>query len=97
VAKQAVEVTQGGAALPESVPGHIESSTAQVKSSTTIYVTTDQANAMRGYISGAEHSSQSYDATYHNCTNFSEGVLGAGGIHAPADMTPGGLVKDLSH
>jgi hypothetical protein len=97
VAKQAAGAVQNGVASPESVPGHIESSSAQLKSSTTIYVTSDQANAMRTYIGDAEHSPQSYDAIYHNCANVSEGVLGAGGVHAPADITPGGLVSDLNH
>lgn len=99
VAKQAAESAASGVApLPESVPGHIETSSAHTKSSTTIYVTSDQANAMRTYVSGAEHSPQSYDATYHNCVNgFSVLVLRAGGVNAPMDMTPGGLVNDLSH
>lgn len=96
VAKQAGEVANGSGPLPESVPGHIASNSAATTSSTTIYVTSAQASAMRAYISGAEHSPQSYDAVFHNCTNFSEGVLGAGGVHAPADITPGGLVTDLS-
>jgi RHS repeat-associated protein len=98
VVKQGAELAKLGVPLPESVPGHIETSSAQVRSSTTIYVTSDQANAMRTYVSGAEHSPQSYDATYHNCVDgFSVLVLRAGGVNAPMDMTPGGLVNDLSH
>jgi hypothetical protein len=96
VAKQAAELGTIGVPLPESVPGHISYSDEKPETSAVIYVTSGQANAMRSYISGAENSPQSYDATFHNCTNFSEGVLGAGGVRAPADITPGGLVNDLS-
>jgi RHS repeat-associated protein len=97
-AKQAAELLKNGAPLPESVPGHIESNSAPTKSSTTIYVTSEQANAIRAYISGAEHSPQSYDASYHNCVSgFSVEALRAGGVNAPMDTTPAGLVDDMSH
>jgi RHS repeat-associated protein len=98
VAKQAAELVKDGAPLPESAPGHIEGNSAATTSSTTIYVTNAQASAMRTYISGAENSPQSYDAAYHNCVSgFSVEVLRAGGVNAPMDITPAGLVGDLSH
>ncbi len=85
--------------VPLSVPGHIETPDSSHKpvSSTTIYVTPDQAKAMRAYISKAENTPQRYDTTYHNCVNgFSVLVLRASGVNAPMDRTPGGLVDDLS-
>jgi RHS repeat-associated protein len=91
------DVTANIGVVPHvSVPGHIEPSNESSEGSVTIFVTPEQANAMRSYIDEASSHPQRYDAAYHNCTEFSEGVLGAGGVKAPRDVTPGGLVNDLS-
>jgi hypothetical protein len=50
---------------------------------------------MRAYIQQAEGNKQGYDPAFRNCTNFVEEVLRSGGVKAPTDMTPGGLVEDL--
>jgi hypothetical protein len=96
---QAEEKVLLGVPLPAPVPGEIESpgpSDTPV-SYTTIYVTPGQADRMRTAISNAENTPQWYDTVYHNCVNgFAVQVLRAGGVNAPMDRTPGGLVGDLS-
>jgi RHS repeat-associated protein len=88
----AVEAKTG---VPTSVPGHIAEDNRKPEAQATIQVTPDQAKAMRAYITQAEHAKQDYDPGFRNCAHFAEEVLRSGGVKAPYDMTPGGLVGDL--
>lgn len=91
-AAAAVEVKTG---IPVSVAGHIAEDNRKPEAQAKIQVTPDQAKAMRAYITQSEHSKQGYDPGFRNCANFVEEVLRSGGVKAPNDMTPGGLVGDL--
>jgi len=97
VAKEAASAA-AGVVKPSSVPGHIEQLAPNrvVEGTATMQVTPDQARAMQATINQAEAHQQEYDPGFHNCTNFVEQVLRSGGINAPNDMTPGGLVEDLN-
>jgi RHS repeat-associated protein len=99
VAKEAASAAASkGAATPSSVPGHIEKLAPNrvIEGTATIQVTPDQARAMQKTINEAKAQQQEYDPGFHNCANFVEQVLRSGGINAPNDMTPGGLVEDLN-
>ncbi len=94
IAAVAGEAEAPGVSVP--VPGHVEVSDAvRAESSVSLQVTPEQAKEMRAFITQSEHQPQSYDAVYHNCAHYVEEVLHAGGIAAPHDRTPGGLVADL--
>jgi RHS repeat-associated protein len=97
VAIQAEEQQVLGVPLPQSVPGHIQPVEAdqKVKNSATINVTPKQAAAMRAFINDAAAHPQRYDAVFHNCAQFTQQVLRAGGVILPRDLTPGGVVDDL--
>lgn len=86
------DIVNGG---PTPVPGQIKQNSATVKRAAILHVTPKQAAAMRTYIAGAEHQSQAYEPLYRNCSEWVEGVLRAGSIKAPNDITPEGLVVDL--
>ncbi|MHB8542211.1 MAG: RHS repeat-associated core domain-containing protein [Candidatus Acidiferrales bacterium] len=93
------EVASAANGTPEAspVPGHVESLAANraIKAKATIHVTPQQAAAMQAAIKGmAGH--QMYDPAYRNCASFVEEVLRSGGVKAPSDITPGGLVGDLN-
>lgn len=95
----AKEVASAANGTPETspVPGHVESlaSNRAIKAKATIHVTPQQAAAMQAAIKGmAGH--QMYDPAYRNCASFVEEVLRSGGVKAPNDITPGGLVGDLN-
>jgi RHS repeat-associated protein len=94
--KEAINAAKGTPA-PSTVPGHVENLAAdrKAKATATIHVTKEQATAMRAAISEMRTHPQQYDPGYRNCTTFVEEVLRAGGINAPPDTTPGGLVTDL--
>jgi hypothetical protein len=77
------------------VPGHVQENNKKATLSVTIHVTPDQAKAMRTYIQQAQHRTQGYDPSSRNCASFVEEVLRAGGVKAPSDITPKGLVMDL--
>lgn len=87
------EVGSGGAATP--VAGHVEVDNSKATDKVTLYVTKDQADHMQSFINDASKQQQSYDFLYSNCATFVESTLGAGGVKAPNDMTPHGLVEDL--
>jgi RHS repeat-associated protein len=97
VAKEAASAATG-TVTPSTVPGHIEQLAPNrvVESTATIQVTPDQARAMQATINQEEAHQQEYDPGFHNCTHFVEQVLRSGGINAPNDRTPGGLVEDLN-
>jgi len=95
----AKEVASAAKGTPEMspVPGHVEALAKDrtVKATATLRVTPPQAAAMQAAIKGmAGH--QMYDPAYGNCVSFVEQVLRSGGITAPNDLTPGGLVSDLN-
>jgi hypothetical protein len=50
---------------------------------------------MQATIDSAVQNLHTYDPGYSNCANFVESVLHSGGVNAPNDTTPGGLVTDL--
>lgn len=91
----AAVVVEAKTGVPTSVPGHIAEDNRKPEAQAKIQVTPDQAKAMRAYINQAEHAKQDYDPGYRNCAHFAEEVLRSGGVKAPYDMTPGGLVEDL--
>jgi hypothetical protein len=97
LAKETASAATGNVPAPESVPGHVEAvaKNRSVTDRAVIYVTQKQASAMQAAINSMIHNPQAYDPAYRNCASFVEQVLGAGGIRAPADITPGGLVSDL--
>jgi hypothetical protein len=95
----AKEVASAANGTPEAspVPGHVEALAKgrTIKAKATLHVTPQQAAAMQAAIKGmAGH--QAYDPAYRNCASFVEEVLRAGGVKAPNDITPGGLVGDLN-
>ncbi|MGH9685401.1 MAG: RHS repeat domain-containing protein [Candidatus Acidiferrales bacterium] len=95
----AKEVASAANGTPEAspVPGHVESLSANraIKAKATIHVTPQQAAAMQKAIKGMA-GRQMYDPAYRNCASFVEQVLRSGGVKAPNDITPGGLVGDLN-
>ena len=88
----AVEAKTG---IRVSVAGHIAEDSRKPEAQAKIQVTPEQADKMRAYIQKAEGTKQGYDPGFRNCANFVEEVLRSGGVKAPTDMTPGGLVGDL--
>ncbi len=95
----AKEVASAANGTPEAspVPGHVEALAKgrKIDGHATIHVTPQQAAAMQAAIKGmAGH--QVYDPAYRNCASFVEEVLRSGGVKAPNDITPGGLVGDLN-
>jgi RHS repeat-associated protein len=80
-----------------SVAGHIEPLAAgrTVNDQVVIRVTMDQATAMRAAIAKDMGQAQRYDPGYNNCASWVERIAHVGGINAPYDLTPGGLVADL--
>jgi RHS repeat-associated protein len=91
----AAVVVEAKTGTPVSVPGHIAADSRKPEAQAQIQVTPEQARHMREYIQQAENSQQGYDPGFRNCANFVEEVLRSGGVKAPNDMTPGGLVGDL--
>jgi len=79
------------------VPGHVEPlAKGQIVEASAIFrVTPNQAGAMQAAIIRMENSHQIYDSIYRNCDAFVEEALRAGGVKAPNDITPRGLVSDL--
>jgi len=65
--------------------------------SAVLHVTEKQAAAMRAKIAEMRSHPQEtrYSYFFHNCASLPEEVLRAGGVAAPNDITPGGLVQDL--
>jgi hypothetical protein len=88
----AVEAKTG---VPTSVPGHVAEDNRKPEAQAKIQVTPEQADKMRAYVQQAEKGKQDYDPGFRNCTHFVEEVLRSGGVKAPYDLTPGGLVEDL--
>jgi hypothetical protein len=84
---------------PSPVPGHVEtlapSRNKDIRDTVVLLVTPEQAKAMQATIDQARGNLKSYDPGFGNCANFVEDVLRSGGIRAPNDVTPGGLVDDL--
>ncbi len=95
-AKEAAAAAAGFPA-PSPVPGHVEplAPNRVVTDEVVLHVTPDQANAMQGTIDQSTKTLHTYDPGFGNCANFVEDVLRSGGVRAPYDMTPGGLVEDL--
>lgn len=95
LAKEAASTVNG---IPEAspVPGHVEplAKGRIVEATATLHVTPQQAAAMLAAI-GRSGAHQTYDPAYRNCASFVEEVLRSGGVKAPNDITPGGLVGDL--
>ena len=85
--------------VTDPVPGHVEPLAANrakdIKNTAVLHVTPYQAKKMQAAIRDSMKNLHSYDPGYHNCANFVEDVLRSGGVRAPNDMTPGGLVDDL--
>ena len=96
VAKEAASAGKG-VTISSPVPGHVEELAPNrvVQSTATIQVTSGQAEAMQMTINQAEAHAQQYDPAFNNCASFVENVLRSGGVNAPNDITPGGLVTDL--
>jgi len=97
LAKETASTVTGHVPAPEPVGGHVE---AVAKGRTildraVIHVTKQEASAMQAAINSMIHNPQVYDPVHRNCAGFVEQVLGADGMRAPADLTPGGLVSDL--
>lgn len=85
-------VTRG---MAHPVSGHVERDFGSPKEQVTLHVTPEQAARMEAFIAAAWKHPQSYDVLYHNCAEWVEEVLRAGGIRAPNSVFPGGLVEDL--
>lgn len=98
LAKEALDAEKGTPPGLHPVPGHVEPLAKGRKEvgRAVIHVTREQADAMRAAIRDMTQHPQVYDPAYRNCTNFVEQVLRAGGVNAPNDATPGGLVSDLN-
>lgn len=96
-AAKAVAKEAASAAAPSPVPGHVEPLAANrtIENTATLHVTPDQARAMQATIDEAVRNLHTYDPGFYNCANFVESVLHSGGVSAPNDVTPGGLVDDL--
>ena len=83
--------------------GHTAGEVAQVaagrvpKETATIDITADQARNIRAFIKQeSENHNQTYGVAGHNCTQFSEAALKAGGMsHVPNATTPRDLVEQL--
>jgi hypothetical protein len=69
--------------------------TKDIKNTAVLHVTPEQAKRMQAFIQESMKNAHSYDPGFNNCANFVEDVLRAGGVNAPRDTTPGGLVDDL--
>jgi RHS repeat-associated protein len=99
VAKEAASAAATGVVTPSPVPGHVEplaaSRTKDIKDTAVLHVTPEQAKQMQAFIQQSMKNLHSYDPGFNNCANFVEDVLRSGGVRAPYDMTPGGLVGDL--
>jgi hypothetical protein len=97
VAKEAASAAATGVATPSPVPGHVEPLAAnrKIEDTAVLHVTPDQAKAMQGTIDQSIKNLHTYDPVFGNCANFVEDVLRSGGVKAPYDVTPGGLVTDL--
>jgi RHS repeat-associated protein len=95
-AKEAVAAAAGFPS-PTPVPGHVEplAPNRKIEDTAVLHVTPDQAKAMQGTIDQSIKNLHTYDPGFGNCANFVENVLRSGGVKAPYDMTPGGLVEDL--
>ena len=67
------------------------------KETATIDITADQARNIRAFIKQeSENHNQTYGVAGHNCTQFSEAALKAGGMsHVPNATTPRDLVEQL--
>ena len=96
VAKEAAGQA-AGVPTPTPVPGHVEPLAAgrTIENTATLHVTPDQAKAMQATIDKSVQNLRIYDPGYFNCAGFVELVLRSGGVNAPDDRTPGGLVEDL--
>ena len=81
----------------KSVPGQVEPRAPGVgtKDAVTIYVTADQAKAAQGTIDNRTNNPGNYNLLNNNCANFAETVVRSAGGKAPADTTPGGLIRDI--
>jgi RHS repeat-associated protein len=79
------------------VPGHIEPLAPDrvIRGEVVLYVTPEQAKNMQTTINEDTKNLHVYDAGYGNCAEWVEHVLRSGGVDAPFDVTPGGLVNDL--
>lgn len=79
------------------VQGHVETlkPNRKIEDTAVLHVTPDQAKAMQTTIDQSVKSLHTYDPEFGNCATFVENVLKSGGVKAPSDMTPGGLVEDL--
>jgi hypothetical protein len=97
VAKETASQAANGVATPSPVPGHVEALAAnrKIEDTAVLHVTPDQAKAMQGFIDQSIKNLHTYDPGFGNCANFVEDVLRSGGVRAPYDLTPGGLVGDL--
>jgi RHS repeat-associated protein len=98
VAKETASAAAGHPTT-DPVPGHVEplaaNRTKDIKNTVVLHVTRDQAKKMQATINDSMKNLHSYDPGFHNCASFVEDVLRSGGVRAPNDMTPGGLVDDL--
>jgi hypothetical protein len=96
VAKETASAAAGHL-TPDPVPGHVEplAPNRVVTDEVVLQVTPDQAKAMQATITDSIKNLHTYDPAFGNCANFVEDVLRSGGVRAPYDMTPGGLVEDL--
>ncbi|HXO33616.1 MAG TPA: RHS repeat-associated core domain-containing protein, partial [Candidatus Acidoferrales bacterium] len=95
--KEVVTGLANGVPQPSSVPGHVEALSKDriITATVAIQVTPQQAAEMVKTIQSMQGSHQMYDPAFNNCVSFVEHVLHGGGVKAPTDMTPGGLVSDL--
>jgi len=96
-AKEAADAAKG-TPTPHPVPGHIENQPGRrVIDDAIIHASPGQAQAMRAKLDEMRHdpSETTYSYGYHNCTSLPEELLRAGGLAAPNDITPHGLVEDL--
>jgi RHS repeat-associated protein len=99
-ASTTVEIVSAAKGQPVQVPipGHVETLGAdrKINNRAVLHVTSQQAKAMQATIDQAIKTLHVYDTGYFNCAHFTESVLRSGGVNAPLDMTPTGLVNDLN-
>ncbi len=81
----------------ETTPGAVRGVAAnrKVLAKVTIRITRDQARHIQVFLDKAAKSPPNYNLYHSNCAEFCEAAMRAGGLKAPSDMTPGGLLNDL--